>query len=61
MNLPINHPVELSTAIELKIAEIEHHDKVLIKYQSSRWYSQSKRYGEGLREELAVLKSYLPE
>ena len=60
MDDTIVRPVELSTAIAMKIAEIAHHDEVLEKYWYSRWYDQSKRYGEGLRQELEVLQSYLP-
>lgn len=49
--------LSLADRIAARRADIQNHERVLVKYQGSRWYDQSRRNLEEKRQELAALEA----
>lgn len=47
---------ELEQLIEKKKEQITNHERILRENGTSRWYDQSKRYCQTLKDELTVLE-----
>jgi hypothetical protein len=51
-----NDKEELAVLIAKKKDQIDNHERILKENGTSRWYSQSKRYWETLKEELKTME-----